>query len=86
MLIIPFYHISISLKNRYLGSEWDFFLPGYGMDPTTGAGNIDLHIDENVIEEKFTENFDLNRINGEARHKGVIWKKRTISELGYRRG
>lgn len=67
--LLPYFNFS---KNRYLGSEWDFFLPGFGMDPTTdGSGILIWHIDENVIEEKFTENFDLNRINGEARHKGV---------------
>lgn len=60
------------MTNRYSGSEWDFFLPGFGMNPTTdGSGILIWHIDENVIEENFTENFDLNRVNADANHKGV---------------
>lgn len=67
--LMPFFNFS---KNRYIGSEWDFFLPGFGQDPRTdGSGILIWHIDENVIAEKFTTNFDLNRINGDARHKGV---------------
>ncbi len=67
--LLPMFNFS---KNRYIGSEWDFFLPGFGQDPRTdGSGILIWHIDENVIAEKFTTNFDLNRINGDARHKGV---------------
>jgi len=60
------------MKNRYVGSEWDFFLPGFGMSPETdGSGILIWHIDENVIAEKFSPNFDINRVNGYAPHKGV---------------
>jgi hypothetical protein len=60
------------MTNRYISSEWDFFLPGYGMSPLTdGSGILIWHIDENIIAENFTENFDRNRINGNAYHKGV---------------
>ncbi|MDY0325372.1 MAG: immune inhibitor A [Candidatus Cloacimonadaceae bacterium] len=66
---LPFFNF---MQNRYSGSEWDFFLPGFGMDPRTdGSGILIWHIDENVIEEKFTQNFDLNRVNADAHHKGV---------------
>ncbi len=67
--LIPYFNFS---KNRYTGCEWDFFLPGYGLDPSTdGSGILIWHIDENVIAEKFTPNFDLNRVNSYAPHKGV---------------
>jgi M6 family metalloprotease-like protein len=60
------------MTNRYTGSEWDFFLPGYGLSPETdGSGLLIWHIDENVIAEKFSNNFDLNRVNSDALHKGV---------------
>ncbi len=66
---LPYFNF---MKNRYSGSEWDFFLPGFGMDPNTdGSGILIWHIDENVIEDNFTENFDMNRINADANHKGV---------------
>ncbi|MCK9558178.1 MAG: M6 family metalloprotease domain-containing protein [Candidatus Cloacimonetes bacterium] len=58
--------------NRYTGCEWDFFLPGYGLDPRKdGSGILIWHIDEAVIAEKFSPNFDINRVNGNAMHKGV---------------
>ncbi|MCB5252247.1 MAG: hypothetical protein RBR69_07740 [Candidatus Cloacimonadaceae bacterium] len=66
---LPYFNF---MANRYSGSEWDFFLPGFGMDPSTdGSGILIWHIDENVIEENFTQNFDLNRVNANANHKGV---------------
>ncbi len=66
---LPYFNF---MTNRYSGSEWDFFLPGFGMDPRTdGSGILIWHIDENVIEDNFTENFDINRVNGNAHHKGV---------------
>ncbi len=66
---LPYFNF---MKNRYVGSEWDFFLPGYGMSPhTDGSGILIWHIDENVIAENFTLNFDRNRVNGYAPHKGV---------------
>ena len=61
-----------SMTNRYSGCEWDFFLPGFGMSPETdGSGMLIWHIDENVIAENFTTNFDRNRVNADHRHKGV---------------
>ncbi|MDD2332096.1 MAG: T9SS type A sorting domain-containing protein [Candidatus Cloacimonetes bacterium] len=66
------------MKNRYGGCEWDFFLPGYGgpipqgyASVQDGSGLMIWHIDENIINETFTENFDANWINGDASHKGV---------------
>lgn len=66
------------MENRYKGSEWDFFLPGFG-GPTPpgqqynvdGSGLLIWHIDENVITQNFTPNFDLNSVNADASHKGV---------------
>lgn len=67
--LLPYFNF---MTNRYISSEWDFFLPGYGMSPfTDGSGILIWHIDENIIAENFTENFDRNRINGNAYHKGV---------------
>lgn len=60
------------MENRHGGCEWDFFLPGYGMDQTTdGSGILIWHIDETVIQEKFRPNFDENSVNSYAPHKGV---------------
>ncbi|MDY0298775.1 MAG: T9SS type A sorting domain-containing protein [Candidatus Cloacimonadaceae bacterium] len=65
----PFFNFS---ENRFSGCEWDFFLPGYGNSPfTDGSGILIWHIDENVIAAKFSPNFDINRINEDAHHKGV---------------
>ncbi|PID28919.1 MAG: hypothetical protein CSB55_02305 [Candidatus Cloacimonadota bacterium] len=60
-------------KNRYRGCEWDFYMPGIGTtaDYTDNSGIFIWHIDENVIDEKFTDNFDENHVNGDAFHKGV---------------
>lgn len=67
--LMPFFNF---MKNRYAGCEWDFFLPGFGYSPLTdGSGILIWHIDENVIAENFRPNFDINRINGDANHKGV---------------
>jgi M6 family metalloprotease-like protein len=67
--LLPYFNF---MNNSYSGSEWDFFLPGFGMDPETdGSGILIWHIDENVIEENFTQNFDVNRVNANAGHKGV---------------
>jgi M6 family metalloprotease-like protein len=68
--LLPFFNF---MENRYAGSEWDFFLPGLG-GPTPirdGSGILIWHIDEYVIAQNFTANFDKNRINGFAPHKGV---------------
>ena len=66
------------MTNRYGGCEWDFFLPGYGgpipdgyASPQDGSGLLIWHIDENIIEANFDPLFDMNRINGDAYHKGV---------------
>lgn len=73
--LLPYFNF---MENRYLGSEWDFMLPGLGGPipagssvPVDGSGLLIWHIDENVIAEKFTANFDLNSINSNARHKGI---------------
>ncbi len=66
---LPYFNF---MENRYSGSEWDFFLPGFGQDPTTdGSGILIWHIDEHIIAENFIENFDSNRVNANALHKGV---------------
>ncbi len=66
------------MTNSYLGSEWDFFLPGLGgpvpagySTPIDGSGLLIWHIDENIIDANFTPNFDRNRINANASHKGI---------------
>lgn len=73
--LLPYFNF---MENSYLGSEWDFFLPGLGGPipnnstlPADGSGLLIWHIDEQVIAANFTSNFDLNRINGNAQHKGV---------------
>jgi M6 family metalloprotease-like protein len=73
--LLPYFNF---MENRYAGCEWDFFLPGLGgpippnsQIPVEGSGLLIWHIDENVIAENFTANFDLNRVNGYAPHKGV---------------
>jgi len=66
------------MKNRYLGCEWDFFLPGLGGPllpgqgfPVDGSGILIWHIDENQIEANFDPDFNQNTVNGNANHKGV---------------
>ena len=73
--LLPFFDF---MKNRYISSEWDFFLPGLGGPLAPGQGVLDdgsglliWHIDEQVIAQNFTANFDRNRINADSRHKGV---------------
>ena len=73
--LLPYFNF---MENCYLGSEWDFFLPGLGGPipnnspyPIDGSGILIWHIDENVINENFTANFDKNRVNANALHKGV---------------
>lgn len=65
------------MENRYLGSEWDYWLPGLGsgtppgQNAVDGSGLLIWHIDENVIAQRFSSNFDRNSVNGDASHKGV---------------
>lgn len=62
------------MENSYLGSEWDFYLPGYGFGANLemdGSGILIWHIDENVINENFTPDFEIHSVNGDASHKGV---------------
>lgn len=73
--LLPYFNF---MTNSYSGSEWDFFLPGLGgpFPPNSallqdGSGLLIWHIDENVIAENFTANFDRNRINADASRKGV---------------
>ncbi len=73
--LLPYFNF---MKNRFVGCEWDFFLPGLGgpvaqgnTAPSDGSGLLIWHIDERIIEQNFTPNFDRNRINADSRHKGV---------------
>lgn len=73
--LLPYFNF---MTNSYAGSEWDFFLPGLGgpLPPNSallqdGSGLLIWHIDENVIAENFTANFDRNRVNADASRKGV---------------
>lgn len=73
--LLPYFNF---MKNRYKGSEWDFMLPGLGGPipsgmniPVDGSGLLIWHIDENVIAQNFTPNFDLNSVNADSAHKGV---------------
>ena len=73
--LLPYFDF---MTNRYSGCEWDFFLPGLGGPFPPGAavlqdgsGILIWHIDENVIAENFTANFDYNRINANSSLKGV---------------
>jgi len=62
------------MENSYAGSEWDFYLPGYGFGASPendGSGLLIWHIDENVINENFTPDFENHSVNGDASHKGV---------------
>jgi M6 family metalloprotease-like protein len=67
------------MKNTYLGCEWDFFLPGPGYSDPPAADNVTIdgsglliwHIDEHIIEQRFTPDFQFNSVNGNAAHKGV---------------
>lgn len=64
------------LENSLRGSEWDFFLPymyyyNNGGDYLDPSGILIWHIDENIIDANFTDDFEKNRVNGDALHKGV---------------
>ncbi len=62
------------MDNSYVGCEWDFYLPGYGFgaDPENdGSGILIWHIDENIINDNFTPDFEIHSVNGDASHKGV---------------
>lgn len=72
---LPFFNF---MENRYKGSEWDFMLPGLGgpllsgqSTPDDGSGILIWHIDENIITANFEPDFEINRINANALHKGV---------------
>lgn len=72
---LPFFNF---MENRYKGSEWDFMLPGLGgpllpgqSSPADGSGLLIWHIDENIIAANFSSDFELNRVNANALHKGV---------------
>ena len=66
---LPYFNF---MENRYSGCEWDFFLPGFGTSPTQdGSGLLIWHIDEMVIAQNFTANFDKNSVNSQHWHKGV---------------
>lgn len=52
-----FYHDS------YIGSEWDFYLPGDG----AGSGLLIWHIDDSVIYQQM----EYNTVNADPLHKGV---------------
>ena len=62
------------MDNSYAGCEWDFYLPGYGFGAAPendGSGILIWHIDENIINENFTPDFEIHSVNGDASHKGV---------------
>ena len=62
------------MENSYTGSEWDFYLPGFGFGAAPendGSGILIWHIDENVINENFTPDFEIHSVNGDASHKGI---------------
>ncbi|MBT4333294.1 MAG: hypothetical protein HOD64_08445, partial [Candidatus Cloacimonetes bacterium] len=62
------------MENTYAGSEWDFYLPGHGFGAELemdGSGILIWHIDENIINENFTPDFEVHSVNGDASHKGV---------------
>ncbi len=62
------------MENSYTGCEWDFYLPGYGFGAAPendGSGILIWHIDENVINQNFTPDFEVHSVNGDASHKGV---------------
>lgn len=62
------------MTNTFEGCEWDFYLPGLGGPDNPvidGSGLLIWHVDESVIDEKFTLDFETNQVNGDADHKGV---------------
>ncbi len=64
------------MENRYKGCEWDIALPGLG-GPAVGnafqdnSGIFVWHIDELIINEFFTPDYEVNHVNAIATHKGV---------------
>ncbi|MGC9361748.1 MAG: immune inhibitor A domain-containing protein [Candidatus Syntrophosphaera sp.] len=73
--LLPYFNF---MENRYISCEWDFMLPGLGgpipigmSAPVDGSGLLIWHIDENVIADNFTPNFDYNTVNAFAPHKGI---------------
>ena len=66
------------MENRYKGCEWDFMLPGLGgpapdgqQTLADGSGLLIWHIDEAVIAQNFSPDFEANWVNSDASHKGV---------------
>ncbi len=62
------------MDNSYAGCEWDFYLPGFGFGDALqndGSGILIWHIDENIIDQNFTPDFEVHSVNGDASHKGV---------------
>lgn len=62
------------LENNLRRSEWDYFMPyidAQTEDYQDGSGLFIWHIDENIINQTFTADFELNHPNGDALHKGV---------------
>lgn len=62
------------MENTLRGCEWDYFLPY--VDATTGSwqdpsGLLIWHIDRVKIYSAFSDDFEMNRPNGDALHKGV---------------
>lgn len=62
------------MENTFLGCEWDYFFPFTNAetgDYVNPSGLFIWHIDENVINQFFTDDFYINRPNNNAFHKGV---------------
>jgi len=62
------------MENSYAGCEWDFYLPGFGFGAAPendGSGILIWHIDENIINENFTPDFEIHSVNGDSSHKGI---------------
>ncbi len=62
------------MENNLKGSEWDYFLPymdAQTQDYQDGSGILIWHIDENIIDQTFSPDFEINHPNGDALHKGV---------------
>ncbi|MDP8231139.1 MAG: hypothetical protein P9L91_00555, partial [Candidatus Zophobacter franzmannii] len=64
------------MLNSYKNCDWDIALPGLG-GPAVGttyqdnSGIFIWHIDELVIDEFFTPDYESNHVNAIATHKGV---------------
>lgn len=62
------------MENTFLGCEWDYFFPFTNSetgDYVNPSGLYIWHVDENVINQFFTDAFYINRPNNNAFHKGV---------------